>query len=399
MGYHTSMQTITERKNKKLTPEQLKLFHSYASIFAFALMGILFAKLFWNLVQPRMDFYNELWGPTYLLVHGQSPYDTTSLNTILPAAWFPMAIGFFFPLGWLSEKTAQYAWFIFCILELSAILYIAQGSKRSLYNTGILTLLSLFFPPTLYHFYIGQFSLTVTLCLVIAVHLVQKERKWLSACLIALAVSKPHLAFLTVLGLSFHYYQKGKWKEVFLFWGRILVFALAMCIPLFIAHPNWIPDALHAMSQNPIWAYPSLFVLFRRFFDGWGYILWALTSIITIWINQSLWKKFSPVNAAYWSLALAPLVSPYVGSWDFVILLPLLVFTFANIDWKRKTILVILYALAWYQMAQIQLLKESHNHFFWWVPLWFLGLFALLTNWKEVASTKKDGPSVGEQAV
>lgn len=392
------MQTITERGNKKLTPEQLKLFHSYASILAFALMGILFAKLFWNLVQPRMDFYNELWGPAYLLVHGQSPYDTTSLNTNLPAAWFPMAIGFFFPLGWLSEKTAQQGWFIFCILELGAIIYIAQGGKRSLYNTGMITLLSLFFPSTLYHFYIGQISITVTLCLVLAVHLAQRDRHWLSAFFVAVAVSKPHLALLTVLGLSFYYYQNAKLKGMFSFWGRILVISLALCIPLFVAYPNWIPDALHAMTQNPIWSYPSLFVLFQRYFDKWGYLLWVLTSIFTIWINHSIWKKLSPVNAAYWSLALAPLVSPYVGSWDFVILLPLLTCTFAAINWKRKVIFVIFYILAWYQMAQIQALEVSHNHYFWWVPLWFLGVSAALTNWKEAASIRKGDPSIEEQA-
>ncbi len=382
VGYHSAMQTITERGNKKLTPEQLKLFHSYASILAFALMGSLFAKLFWNLVQPRMDFYNELWGPAYLLVHGQSPYDTTSLNTNLPAAWFPMAIGFFFPLGWLSEKTAQQGWFIFCILELGAIIYIAQGGRRSLYNTGMITLLSLFFPSTLYHFYIGQISITVTLCLVLAVHLAQRDRHWLSAFFVAVAVSKPHLALLTALGLSFYYYQNAKLKGMFSFWGRILVISLALCIPLFAAYPNWIPDALHAMTQNPIWSYPSLFVLFQRYFDRWGYLLWIFTSIFTIWINHSIWKKLSPVNAVYWSLALAPLVSPYVGSWDFVILLPLLTCTFAAIDWKRKVIFVIFYILAWYQMAQIQALEVSHNHYFWWVPLWFLGVSAALTKWK-----------------
>ncbi|MBE0670402.1 MAG: DUF2029 domain-containing protein [Anaerolineales bacterium] len=381
------MQIIAERKNKKLTPEQLRTFHTYASIFAFSLMGILFAKLFWNLVQPRMDFYNELWAPAHLLVNGQSPYETASLNTNLPAAWFPMAIGFFFPLGWLSEETAQYVWFIFCILELGVIVHIAQGNKRSLYNTVIITLLSLFFPSTLYHFYIGQISITVTLCLLLAVRFAQKDRQWLSAFFAALAISKPHLALLTILGLSLFHYQNGKLRSLFAFWGRVSVVSLALCIPLFIAYPNWIPDALHAMTQNPIWSYPSLFVLFQRYFDAWGILLWICTSIVTIWISQSLWKKLPPVSATYWSLSLAPLVSPYVGSWDFVILLPLLTFTFANLDWKRKIFLVIFYAIAWVQMAQIQALEVSHNHYFWWVPLWFLGISALLTKLNPSTST------------
>ena len=329
-----------------------------------------------------MDFYNELWGPAYLLTHGQSPYDTTSLNTNLPAAWFPMAIGFFFPLGWLSEQNAQLIWFGLGIVEVGIIVYIAEAGRRSLYNTGILTLLSLFFPPTLYHFFLGQISLTVTLCLLLAVHLAQKDRRWMSAFLIALAFSKPHLAITTILGLSLYHYQKGKWRGMFSFWGRILFFSLVLCIPLFAAYPNWIPDAVHAMSQNPVWSYPSLWVLFQRYFDTWGYLAWIFTSIIAMIINHSLWRKLHPMNAAYWSLALAPLISPYVGSWDFVILLPLLAYTFANCDWRRKSILLIFYALAWYQMALIQSLEVSHNHYFWWVPLWFIGTSVVLMSSK-----------------
>ncbi len=388
VGYDSAMQKANERKDKNLTPEQLRIFHSLASIFAVALMGFLFANLFGKLVKPRMDFYNELWAPVYLLVHGQSPYDTSSLNTNLPAAWFPMAIGFFFPLGWLTESTAQRVWFIFSLVELSAIIYIVQGNRRSLYNTVMLTLLSVFFPSTLYHFYIGQISITVTLCLILAVHFIQKEKHWLAAFFVALAFSKPHLALLAMLGFSFYYYQQDKFKSMFAFWGRVLVISLALCIPLFVAYPNWIPDALHAMTQNPIWSYPSLFVLFERFFDSWGYVLWIFTSIITIWINQSLWKKLPPTHATYWSLALAPLVSPYVGSWDFVILLPLLIFTFTSIDWKRKLILIALYIAAWVQMAQIQMLEVSHNHYFWWVPLWFLSLSALLMYWKKNSNSE-----------
>lgn len=393
------MQKTNGKIKNTLTPGQLRVFHVIASILVFALIGSLFALLFGNFVKPRMDFYNELWGPAYLLVHGQSPYETSSLNSNLPAAWFPMAIGFFFPLGWLSEHPAQQVWFIFSLVELCAVIFIAQGNGRTLYSSAALALLCLFFPSTLYHFYIGQISITVTLCLILAMHLIQSDRHWLASFFVALAFSKPHLAFLAALGFSFHYYRQGKWKGMTAFWGRTLIWALALCLPLFIAYPNWIPDALHAMSQNPIWSYPSLFVLFERFFGSWGYLLWIFTSIITIWINQSLWKKFQPIHATYWSLALAPLVSPYVGSWDFVILLPLLICTFVSIDWKRKIILILFYALAWIQMAQIQKLEVSHNHYFWWVPLWFLGLSALLTNWKAVKPIRRGDPPSGSQVV
>jgi len=95
--------------------DQKNVFHENASIFILAVAAVFVSFLFWSVIRPRMDFYNELWGPDYLLVNGRSPYDTSSLNPILPAAWLPMAIGFFFPLGWFPETFALQVWYLFNI--------------------------------------------------------------------------------------------------------------------------------------------------------------------------------------------------------------------------------------------------------------------------------------------
>jgi hypothetical protein len=137
-----------------------------------------------------------------------------------------------------------------------------------------------------------------------------------------------------------------------------------------------------SMAKNPPWSYPSLYILFERYFGLWGHILWGFTTLIIIGLNFLLWRKLSLKNSLYWSLALAPLVTPYVGSWDFVVLLPLLILTYVNVDWKRKIFLWIAYCTAWYGMMRIQMLAVSHNHYFWWVPLWFIGSIILVTNWK-----------------
>jgi hypothetical protein len=360
-----------------------KLFHTYASVFALTLMAVVVSYLFWSLMLPRMDFYNELWGPAFLLVHGQSPYDTVSLNPNLPAAWLPMAVGFFFPLGWLPEGFALQVWYVFNILEICLIVYFAQGRNRNLYNTVALALICFFFPLTFNHINLGQFSITITLCWVFVAYFLEKDRRWLSALCIALALSKPHLGFLVMLGLSYHDYQRGGLRVMFSSWARIFAMCLLLCVPLFMAYPNWIPDAFVSMGQNPPWAYPSLYILFERFFGAWGYVLWGFTTLIVIGANFWLWKKLPVKNAVYWSLALAPLVTPYVGSWDFVVLFPLLILTYVNVDWKRKVFLWVAYCIAWFGMARIQMLAESHNHFFWWVPLWFIGAVILVTDWKD----------------
>jgi hypothetical protein len=372
-------------------------FHKYVSIFVLALIAAFVAYIFWKLMLPRKDFYNELWAPVYLLVRGQSPYNTASLDPNLPAAWLPMVIGFFFPLGWLSENSALVFWYIFNILEICAIVYLVQGQKINLFNTIAVALLCFFFPLTLNHINLGQFSITVMLCWILAIYFYTQGGvpaaehgdgsgwiyKWISTFLIALALSKPHLGLLAMLGLSYHETTRGGLRAMFTLWMRTGIACLVLCIPLFIAYPNWIPDMFIAMGKNPSWSYPSLFILYYRFVPALQYPLWVLTVLSALAANFWLWKKLPMQNALYWSLALAPFVTHYVGSWDFVIVLPLFIFTYINVDWKRKIFLWVIYLIAWGLMARIQMMVPSHNHYFWWVPLWFIGASALVT-WKNV---------------
>lgn len=365
------------------SPEQKKLFHARTSIFVLTLISFLVGFLFWRLILPRMDFYNELWGPASLLVRGHSPYDTASLNPVLPAAWLPMAIGFFFPLGWLPEETALRVWYVFNILEVALLVYLAQGNKLALQDTVALALACFFFPLTLNHINLGQFSITAALCWVIAVYFLERDRRWAAAFLIALALTKPHLGFPALLGLAYCDYRHSGLRAVFSFWVKILIACLLMCLPLFAAYPNWIPDALKSMGNNPPWSYPSLYILFERFLGSWwGHLLWGFTTLTVLGVNFWLWKKLPAREAVYWSLGLAPLVTPYIGSWDFVVLLPLLILTYVNTDWRGKVFVWIAYGAAWYGMARVQTLEVSHNHYFWWVPLWFLGIGALVSGWE-----------------
>ncbi|MFL7870201.1 MAG: hypothetical protein AB8I58_15340, partial [Anaerolineales bacterium] len=206
---------------------------------------------------------------------------------------------------------------------------------------------------------------------------------------IALAMSKPHLGFLAMLGLSYHAYSRGGFRVVLSFLTRIFVMCLILCIPLFVADPNWIPDAIISMRENPRWLYPSLYILFERSFGAWGYALWGFTALVVTSATLWLWKKLPTKDAIYWSLALVLLVTPYVGSWDFVVLFPLLIWTYVNVSWQRKIFLWGAYCVAWFGMARVQMLASSHNHFFWWVPGWFIGAMLLARNWKLKAEKNK----------
>jgi hypothetical protein len=372
------------KKDIKLSPQAVEIIQqalTFMVLFCF-IVGI--ALVYWQLLPPRKDLYNELWGPAYLLVRGLSPYDTASLNPVLPAAWLPMSIGFFAPIGWLSENGALAFWFVFSLVELALIIYLVRGRDRSIGNLIVISVMSFGFPSAIHHLILGQFSMTTTLCVIGGVYLILKERHWMGAFLLALGLSKIHLMTLPMIGLSILYYQRSSILGMLKFWGRVFVACLTLCLPLFIAYPNWIPDAIKSMTSNAPWAFPTLqkYLVFN--FGSVGMVIWGISVILTILISLFIWFRVDPISATFWNMGLALLVSPYIGSWDFVTLLPLLIHNFLPAGKWQKTFMVVSYLTAWVLMARIQLLTESHNHYFWWVPLWHLVTAALVTQWRKI---------------
>lgn len=367
------------KKDIKLSPASVETFQLIMKILILLVFVMGVTAVYLKLLPPRKDLYNELWGPAYLLVHGQSPYNTASLNPILPAAWLPMSIGFFAPLGWLSEESALVFWFLFSLIEMAMVIFLVSQDHKSAINIFIVSLFAFGFPSTIYHLLLGQFSITTTLCVVIAVYLIYKEKHWLAAFLLALGLSKIHLMTLTILGLSIFYYQQDGLKNMFLFWYRVGIASLILSLPLFIAYPDWIPDAIASMTSNAPWAFPTLQKFFIYTFGSVGIVLWVLSVVLTITVSLLLGKRLDIMNATFWNLGLALLISPYIGSWDFVSLLPLWLSTYLSAKGRMKLFMIISYLVAWWLMARIQGLEESHNHYFWWVPVWFLVSVAIVT--------------------
>ena len=371
------------KKDIKLSPQAVENIQHVMTgmVLLFFIAGV--AAIYWNLLPPRKDLYNELWGPAYLLVRGQSPYDTASLNTNLPAAWLPMSIGFFSPLGWLTKKGALTFWLLFSLVELALIVLLVRGKNKSIGNLVIVSALAFGFPPTVHHLILGQFSITTTLCVVGGVYLILKDRHWLGAFLLALGLTKIHLLTLPILGVSILYYQRSGLKSMFAFWGRVGVACLVLTLPLFIAYPNWIPDAIKSMLSNEPWAFPTLQKFLVLNLGSLGMGLWIASVILVILLSLFIWSRLEPITATFWNMGLAIVISPYIGSWDFVALLPLMIHTFLSASKRQKIFFILCYLLAWVSMAYLQSLSESHNHYFWWIPLWFLASAALITSWQK----------------
>jgi hypothetical protein len=361
-----------------------RTFQQFSSIFVLILVAAIVDHLFGRLIMARMDFYNNLWGPVSLLVHGRSPYDTESLHPVLPALWFPMGLGFFFPFGWLSEEFASRVWFVFNIIEICVVVYIAQGKYLSLYNTVACALLCFFFPFVLNHYNLGQFAITITLSLMLAAYFLEKKRSWLAAGFLALALTKPQLGMIAIFGLSVFYFQRNRFWGVISFGLKTFLASLLMCLPLFMAFPAWIYDWITSMQQNNIWLQPSLFSILIQSLGNWGAVIWMTIVILILGVSYQVWINCSPLVAMMWSLGLTTIATPYLWSWDFVLLLPIWVYIFSTVDWKRKAFLLILYSIGWYGMALVQVRESSDNHLFWWVPPLLLTGMVLVSTRKQV---------------
>ena len=118
--------------------------------------------------------------------------------------------------------------------------------------------------------------------------------------------------------------------------------------------------------------------------------VWLILVSLVVWGTVFLWKNFQLKFAAYWSLALAILITPYAGPWDFVGMLPLFIYVFSNAGRNQKLFLIISYLMVWGGTVYVSGMNGSHSFLFWWVPLPTMACLAVASNWKEQLLMKAD---------
>lgn len=356
----------------------MQIEHRSFKVYVFALIISLLLVLF--VVRSEAfscwDFRNNLWGPAYLLVHQQSPYRVDLLFDLGNAVWMPMAIGVFFPLGFLSLQQASNLWFVFNLIWFLLLLWISCGSRRpAIYLFGLAILLGFLFPPSVTHLWTGQISILITLIFLTIGRWNDRIPPLLLAALMALGLSKPQLAVLVLPGFLIYRLKESGWRQaaqlVVYLAGSILLFT----VPLFLAYPDWFPDFLVALQKNPSWAQPSSLSFLRSAVPQMGGWIWIGLALILFAVNIWLWLALPVRDAVYWSLALTPLVSPYIWTWDFVMILPLCISHLFQA--KAKASLAILlggYAACWGLMTTMKLRGEVSESLFWWVPWCLLAI-------------------------
>jgi len=340
-------------------------------------LGLLVAFLPVNLFDS-WDFRNNLWGPAHLLVTGRSPYIIKQLFPLTNAVWMPPIIGLLFSLGWLDFTLAARAWLVANLAALGLLIYIfLRGIKPSLLKFSVTLALVFTFAPFILNLMLGQISILIALFLVLAT--LNSDSSLLAGLFLALALTKPQLCFLAVPGILFGSYQRKKITGLMRLGGAAAAWVAIFCLPFFAAFPGWIPDFLAALKDNANWAQPSLFFfLANHFGSGPGLIAWGLAAVVIFGVNLWIWKKCPPGEAVAWSLALTCLVTPYIWSWDFVLLLPCL-FCLLGRPFNRLTtgILVTGFACGSALTWMMRWNTQVSDQIFFWLPPFFLGVYLL----------------------
>ncbi len=289
-----------------------------------------------------------------------------------------MAVGFFSTLGFFSFDIAQQIWFLLNIAGLAALLYLSISEARTILVLLTSVLLAYFFPPAINHFALGQVSILSALCLFLSVKWIERM-PWLSAFLLVLGMTKPQIGIFILFGVSIYQFRTGGFNGLVSYGLKAFLAALTLTLPLFIAEPKWIPDFIVSLQSNtPEWTHPSILSQLEIWIGGWAYLVWGSFLISMLWFITRLWQNNTPQIAALWTLAITVLVTPYVWSWDFVLILPLMVYVLSRANWKGWLLLLIGYVLIWGGIAVIQLSDNFHNSRFWWVPVSYIGLLTFI---------------------
>ncbi len=325
------------------------------------------------------DFRNNLWSPAHLLVQGKSPYLISDLSPRGNAVWFPMVIGAFFPLGWLRLEQASMLWLIINLVAIVPIIIISSQTKQPGWWPFILGLLAfVLYPRTIAHLRLGQFTIIATLLFLLSVQFMLKDKLFLAAILVAVAISKPQLGVLVVPGLivaSWRMYGVQGIKFIFYLGLGVLLLTL----PLFVGYKDWVIDFIGMLKRNPVWLHPSLFSLLREMWGGAGIGAWSILFLGAFALNLRIWQTQPPLVAVYWGLALTPLVSPYIWSWDFVMILPFFVWTMAQIrHYGALLTLLVGYLSVWILMFRVILTTDGGDHHFWWASWVMFILIAIV---------------------
>lgn len=321
------------------------------------------------------DFCNNLWAPAYLIRHGMSAYNINLIFNDSNSIWFPQVIGLFFFLGFLPQYPATNIWLIFNIVLLLILLgYLLRQCDnekiKPLYFILLIVCVFLF-PPTLRHLILGQVDILLIMALISGTYSIEKRYLVWGGFLFALALVKPQhcIVALPVIFMYLLFIKRAPQDSLKLFL-TICFFIILQTAPLWFSGSTWVIDFLSNLQKNPNWAQPNIFSILHNRLGAIGLVIWLIVYTAIIVINFQIWSKNTPEKAILWSLASTAIISPYLWSWDFVLLLPLFIDTAIRLSNSlSKLTLFTFYAICFYGAIFALQDGTASDEVLWWFPI------------------------------
>jgi hypothetical protein len=326
---------------------------------------LILVKLSPTLTKPEVlpsDDFTHTWASEKLLINGENPYDamrieqlkstsgvpTSTLNTPSITLNPPWLITLMLPFGLLDYSASRLLWLItsiILILVSSVMLWGMYSNHPKQRWLGILA--AFIFAPTISVLEKGQ----VTTLLLIGVvgflyFTVSKPNDWLAGVFLAIASVKPQVILLFWVVLVFWVIQRRRW--ITMISAFISVFVLVGIA--FLINPRILLQYLGMLQAYPLsdWANPTIGSYLRFFWLGldqyWPQVLPALFAVlwfIYFWYrHQAAWDWLHELPVI---LLVSTLTSPYLWTYDLVILLPCTigVASWIAVDWKRWSTLLL----------------------------------------------------------
>jgi hypothetical protein len=331
---------------------------------------------------PGWDFRNNLYLPSYLMLQHQSPYNIHVLVDNSNAVWLPMVLGVFFPLGYLDLQKASNLWMLINLGALFALIMIADGQKKpALLRLVFVGLYIFIIPSTLAHINLGQLSILICLALIIVIWFDEKLPMWASGFLLAFASTKPQLTVILIPAYLFYVLRSRGWRSGLGLGCWILMGGLFLSFPVMLTNTNWFEDFLANLKTNPVWEHPSVFIVFSSSLNEFGQLLRFSFLLVGLIIAFYWIAKSEKKDVFLWILALTTVFSPYIWSWDFVILYPLMVYSM--FQKKRVFVDCLLFGGYFFIIISFITLKiagQNNDVHFWWVP-WSVLAVTFISQW------------------
>jgi hypothetical protein len=151
-----------------------------------------------------------------------------------------------------------------------------------------------------------------------------------------------------------------------------------------LIQPDWYRDfATNLLIKNHNWAHPSIHTLLfsplglaGKIFEG-GYIMLGM-GVVFYGVT-----RFGTKEGLLWSLAMTPIISPYIWSWDFVLFYPLMIYSvFQQKNRLKSALLFCGYFVVQVGYTALKFTGQVEDSLNWWVPWSLLGITFVICFWQ-----------------